>query len=73
MHPAAGIIVGVVLALVGLALFFAPQLQPWGENWFWVKALVALVAGFIPVLLIVLGLFLVWLQVSELKTKKTPN
>ena len=70
MHPAVGFVVGIVLTLVGLALFFAPQLQPGGDQLFWVKALVTIVAGFVPLLLIVLGIFLAWLQIGELKTKK---
>jgi len=68
MHPAVGIVVGIVLVVVGLALFFVPQLQP--QPWWWVNQLVTVIAGMIPAFLILIGVFLVWLQADELKSKE---
>ena len=70
MHPAAGIVLGIVLVVVGLGLFFMPQLQPWGVQWFWVQSLVTVLTGMIPAFLILIGVFLVWLQADELKSSK---
>ena len=67
MHPAVGIVVVIVLVVVGLALFFVPQLQP--QPWWWVNQLVTVIAGMIPAFLILIGVFLVWLQADELKSK----
>jgi len=70
MNAAVGIILGLVLIVVALALFFVPQLQPFGVAWFWVSSLVTVVTGVIPVFLLLIGIFVVWLQADELKSKK---
>ena len=64
----AKVIGGIVLIVIGLGLFFIPQLQPGGQPWWWVHQLVTVIAGVLPVLLILVGLFIVWLELDELKS-----
>ena len=65
MHPIGKIIGGLILILVGLALF---ALEPFGVSW--LTNFIILVTGTIPILLILIGLFIVWLEADELKVEK---
>ena len=75
MHPAGKIIIGLILILIGLALFvdeLTPILNqyrgfpaiPWLTNFF------VVLTGVIPIFLILIGLFVVWLEADELKAQK---
>jgi len=75
------IIVGAILILVGLGLFLdsagMPQLVPdimVGKynlgNIDWLGNFFDLVTGFIPPFLILIGLFVVWLELDEMKLQK---
>ena len=74
MHAAIKIIIGLVLLLIGLGLFIddvAPITGTTGTfGIHWVNNFVIVVTGVIPIFLIVLGLFVVWLEVDELKAQK---
>ncbi|MEM5871298.1 MAG: hypothetical protein QW051_00325 [Candidatus Aenigmatarchaeota archaeon] len=74
MHAAVKIIFGLILLLIGLVLFI-DSIYPimgttgtFGINWF--DNFIVVVTGVIPIFLILLGLFIVWLEADELKTTK---
>jgi hypothetical protein len=73
MHAALKVIVGLILILIGLGLFVEsiPELAMGtytGINW--LSNFVIVVTGVIPIFLIVVGLFVVWLEVDEMKAQK---
>jgi len=65
------LIVGLVLLVIGL-LLFADSLGlhafPGNVNW-WGNFLTVL-TGVVPILLILLGLFVIWLEMDEMKAGK---
>jgi preprotein translocase subunit SecG len=72
MHAAVKIIIGLIIVLIGFGLFVdSPSLGVWksitGINW-WNNFLVVL-TGVIPALLILIGIFVVWLEADELKAE----
>lgn len=74
MHPAAKIIIGLIVIIIGLGLLvdsvipITGGLGTWGINWF--DNFITVLTGVIPIFLIILGLFVVWLEADELKTRK---
>lgn len=73
MHAAVKIIVGLILLVIGLGLFangIIPGLNIAVLGTYWLNAFIAVLQGVIPILLILLGLFIVWLEVDELKAQK---
>lgn len=62
---------GLVLVLIGLGLFADSvwNILP-GLNVNWLSNFIITVTGIIPILLIILGLFVVWLEADELKAKR---
>jgi uncharacterized membrane protein YciS (DUF1049 family) len=73
MHPAGKIIVGLILLVIGLGLFangIIPGFNVAMLGTFWLNTFIAVLQGIIPILLILLGLFIVWLEVDELKAQK---
>ncbi len=66
MHPIGKMIAGLILILVGLALFAMPSLQVVD----WLGNFIILLTGTIPILLIIIGLFVIWLEADELKVSK---
>jgi hypothetical protein len=74
MHAAIKIILGLVLVLIGLGLF-VDSVYPlngvrgtFGIDW--LGNFITVVTGTIPIFLILIGLFVVWLEADELKTAK---
>ena len=74
MHPAAKIVIGLILIIIGLGLF-ADSVYPifgvlgtFGIDW--LNNFIIVLTGVIPIFLIVVGLFVVWLEVDELKARK---
>lgn len=73
MHAAVKILIGIILLLIGLGLFvnslpgynMVPELRT-----FWLDNFITVLTGVIPICLIILGLFIVWLEADELKTRK---
>ncbi len=74
MHAAVKIIIGLVLVLIGLGLFVDsvyPILGTKGTLGInWLDNFIIVLTGVIPIFLILIGLFIVWLEADELKTAK---
>ncbi|MBI4020646.1 MAG: hypothetical protein HY369_00215 [Candidatus Aenigmarchaeota archaeon] len=78
MHAAVKVIAGLIVLVIGLALLVDSVIPLSGRqgttiggitiNWFDNFAIV--VTGVIPILLILVGLFVVWLEADELKARK---
>ncbi len=72
MHAAVKIIVGLLIIAVGFGLFVD---SVYGNKWTgisinWWQNFKVVLTGFIPPLLILAGLFVVWLEADELKAEK---
>jgi len=75
MHAAVKIIIGLIFILIGLGLFVdsvypllgSTPIVP-GINW--LDNFIVVLTGVIPIFLILIGLFVVWLEADELKTAK---
>lgn len=75
MHAAVKIIIGLIFILIGLGLFVDSVYPLFGGTALcpvcaWLDNFIIVVTGVIPILLILLGLFIVWLEADELKTAK---
>ncbi len=73
MHPAGKIIIGLIFLVIGLGLFANGIIPGLNITWlgtYWLNTFIAVLQGVIPILLILLGLFVVWLEVDELKAQK---
>lgn len=71
MHAAAKAIIGLIILLIGLAMFA----DEWGLHSFpgtirWWSSFLTVLAGIVPILLILIGLFVLWLELDELGAKK---
>jgi len=76
------IVIGLILILVGLGLFVnSPGVMPmkavndipylgWLLNRDWLGSFITILQGFIPAFLVLVGLFMVWLEADELKMQK---
>lgn len=74
MHAAGKIIIGLILILIGLGLFVDSEYPLFGTSSLtpvaWLTNFVIVLTGVIPICLILLGLFVVWLEADELKSSK---
>lgn len=74
MHPAAKVIIGLILIIIGLGLFVdsvTPILGVQGTFGIdWLTNFIVVLTGVIPIFLILVGLFVVWLEIDELKSQK---
>lgn len=75
MHAAVKILVGLFIIVVGFGLFVD---SVYGNRWTgininWWQNFKVVVTGFIPPLLILIGLFIVWLEADEIKAGKEMN
>jgi hypothetical protein len=70
MHVAVKVLIGLILIIIGLALFVLSPMAILGYTIDWIKNFVILVTGIIPIFLIILGLFVVWLELDELKAQR---
>ncbi len=79
MHPAIKILIGFILLAIGLGLFVdsvVPIINPLLGGIVtvptidWLGNFMILVTGAIPPFLILLGLFIVWLEADELKMER---
>lgn len=71
MNTSGKIIGGFILILIGLGLFldsFNPSTSILGVEW--ISNFIIVLTGVIPILLILVGLFIVWLEVDELKAQR---
>jgi chromate transport protein ChrA len=72
MHAAVKILFGLIIIIVGFGLFVD---SVYGNQWTgisvsWWHNFLVVVTGVIPALLILVGLFIVWLEADELKAEK---
>ena len=72
MHAAAKILIGLIIIAVGFGLFID---SVYGNMWTgisidWWGNFVTVVTGVIPAMLILMGLFIVWLEADEIKAEK---
>lgn len=74
MHTAVKVLFGLILIIIGLSLLVDSALPlsgttgTFGINWF--DNLVTVLTGVIPLFLLLIGLFVVWLEIDELKAQK---
>jgi len=73
MHAAVKILLGLIIIVIGFGLFIdSPSLGVWnsitGINWW--NNFIIVVTGVIPALLILVGIFIVWLEADELSAEK---
>lgn len=74
MHPALKIIIGLILIIIGLGLFvdsvypILGVLGTFGIDW--LRNFIVVLTGVIPIFLIIVGLFVVWLEMDELRAQK---
>jgi len=73
MGAGAKILLGLIIILVGFGLFMdSPSLGLWDSvtGIEWLSNFIIVVTGLIPAILILLGVFIVWLEADELKAEK---
>jgi len=70
MNAAAKVLVGFILIIIGLGLFVDSISPILGTNVEWLTNFVIVLTGVIPIFLILIGLFVVWLEIDELKTQQ---
>lgn len=73
MHAAAKILLGLIIIAVGFGFFLdSPSVGLWqsmtGINWW--NNFVIVLTGVIPALLILVGIFIVWLEADEVSAEK---
>ncbi len=74
MNAALKILLGLILIAIGLG-FFVDSITPivGTSNWFpgdWLTNFLVVLTGFIPPFLIIIGLFVVWLEIDEIKAER---
>lgn len=70
MHVAVKVLIGLILIIIGLALFVLSPMPILGYTIDWIRNFVIVLTGVIPIFLIVVGLFVVWLELDELKAQR---
>ena len=71
MHAAIKVIVGLILVVIGLGLLANGVLfEVSSAGTFWLKNFIVTLTGVIPPFLILIGLFVVWLELDEIKAEK---
>jgi cadmium resistance protein CadD (predicted permease) len=71
MHAAIKVIVGLILVVIGLGLLANGVLfEVSSVGTFWLKNFIVTLTGIIPPFLILIGLFVVWLELDEIKAEK---
>ena len=69
MHPILKVIIGVILVLAPIYnIWNEPLRASYGLNP--KRDLVQVIDGIVPVLVIILGLFMIWLEMDELRIEK---
>ena len=74
MHPAVKVLIGLIMVAVGLGLFVDSISPILGTTKYipgdWLQNFIIVVTGVIPIFLILIGLFVVWLEIDELKLER---
>lgn len=74
MHPSLKIIIGLILIVIGLGLFVDSVIPIMGVlgtfGIDWLRNFITVLTGVIPIFLIIVGLFVVWLEMDELRAQK---
>jgi predicted tellurium resistance membrane protein TerC len=75
MHAVVKVLIGLIMIAIGLGLFAEslPQLNlgiPLISGIDWLGNFIVLLTGFIPPFLILIGLFVVWLEIDEIKAER---
>lgn len=71
MRAAVKLVIGLVLLAVGLLMLAdSLGLHVFPGNINWLGNFIIVLTGAIPIFLILLGLFVVWLEADEMKTNK---
>jgi hypothetical protein len=71
MHAAVKVLIGLIMVVIGLGLlangvlFTIETLRT-----FWLQNFIVTLTGIIPPFLILIGLFVVWLEIDEIKAEK---
>lgn len=75
MHAAIKVLIGLILIIIGLGLF-ADEVTGIVSSYpgipaiLWLTNFIIVLTGVIPIFLIVVGLFVVWLELDEIKTER---
>jgi len=75
MHPAIKLLIGIILLVVPLGLYayefmYGQQFMILGAHVYLLKSLWTVLQGIIPPFLIVVGLFIIWLELDEWRIEK---
>ncbi len=74
MHAAVKVIIGLIFILIGLGLFVDSVYPIMGTTGTfgidWLNNFIVVLTGVIPIFLIIIGLFVVWLEIDEIKMNK---
>ncbi|RLI98523.1 MAG: hypothetical protein DRO99_00500 [Candidatus Aenigmatarchaeota archaeon] len=71
MNAAVKVIVGLIVLVAGLGLLANGVLfEVSGIGTFWLQNFIITLTGIIPPFLIMIGLFIVWLELDEIKAEK---
>ncbi|MFH1623490.1 MAG: hypothetical protein ABIA12_03200 [Candidatus Aenigmatarchaeota archaeon] len=63
MHPVVNIIIGAVLLIASIAYVYTDQYGAWGD-------FLTVVNGTVPAFVALIGVFVIWLELDELKVRK---
>jgi len=62
MHPIVNIVIGAVLLIAAIAYVYTNQYGAWGD-------LLTVVNGIVPAFVALMGVFIIWLELDELKVR----
>lgn len=63
MHPIVNMAIGAVLLVAGIAYVYTPETGGWRD-------FVTVVNGIVPAFVALIGVFIIWLELDELKVRK---
>jgi hypothetical protein len=63
MHPVVNMLIGAVLLIGGIAYVYTNQYGAWGD-------FLTVVNGIVPAFVALIGVFIIWLELDELKVRK---
>ena len=77
MNAGVKVLIGLILLVLGLMFFIDSVYPVLGTNaWIpgdWLSNFLVVLTGVIPMFLILIGLFVVWLEVDEIKAQRELN